>query len=145
MVGSGVAAATYPVNVAPSRASAHAAPDGSFVVRVNATDIGTGARTVLAQVAADALGVPVDRVRTEVGNSDLPTAPLAGGSSGTASWGWAVHEACTRLAADLADRRGSFPHPGSMPRPTRRAAPTPTAPTRDTPSAHTSPRSVSTR
>ncbi|MFJ9130431.1 xanthine dehydrogenase family protein molybdopterin-binding subunit [Streptomyces sp. NPDC102340] len=112
MVGSGVAAATYPVNVAPSRASAHAAPDGSFVVRVNATDIGTGARTVLAQVAADGLGVPVDRVRTEVGNSDLPTAPLAGGSSGTASWGWAVHEACTRLAADLADRKGQVPSSG---------------------------------
>ncbi|MET8469147.1 xanthine dehydrogenase family protein molybdopterin-binding subunit [Streptomyces sp. NPDC006422] len=106
LVGSGVAAATYPVNVAPSRASAHADPDGSFVVRINATDIGTGARTVLAQVAADALGVPADRVRTEVGNSDLPTASLAGGSSGTASWGWAVHEACTRLAADLADRKG---------------------------------------
>ncbi|MHB9757423.1 xanthine dehydrogenase family protein molybdopterin-binding subunit [Streptomyces sp. BYX5S] len=112
LVGSGVAAATYPVNVAPSRASAHAAPDGSFVVRINATDIGTGARTVLAQVAADALGAPADRVRTEVGNSDLPTASLAGGSSGTASWGWAVHEACTRLAADLADRKGQVPSSG---------------------------------
>ncbi|MER5442984.1 xanthine dehydrogenase family protein molybdopterin-binding subunit [Streptomyces sp. NPDC002790] len=106
LVGSGMAAATYPVIVAPSRASAHAAPDGGFVVRINATDIGTGARTVLAQVAADALGVPVDRVRTDIGNSDLPNASLAGGSSGTASWGWAVHEACTRLAADLADRKG---------------------------------------
>ncbi|MGW2339157.1 xanthine dehydrogenase family protein molybdopterin-binding subunit [Streptomyces sp. NPDC001661] len=112
LVGSGVAAATYPVIVAPSRASAHADPDGGFVVRINATDIGTGARTVLAQVAADALGVPADRVRTEVGNSDLPTASLAGGSSGTASWGWAVHEACTRLAADLAERKGRIPSSG---------------------------------
>lgn len=106
LVGSGVAAATYPVIVAPSRASAHAYPDGSFVVRVNATDIGTGARTVLAQVAAEALGVPLDSVRTDVGSSDLPNAPLAGGSSGTASWGWAVHEACTRLAARLAGQEG---------------------------------------
>ncbi|MEU6125369.1 xanthine dehydrogenase family protein molybdopterin-binding subunit [Streptomyces sp. NPDC047123] len=102
LIGSGVAAATYPALVAPSRASAHAHPDGTFLVRVNATDIGTGARTVLPQVAADALGVPVERVRTEIGNSDLPPAPLAGGSSGTASWGWAVHEACTRLAGRLA-------------------------------------------
>ncbi|MEV0123640.1 xanthine dehydrogenase family protein molybdopterin-binding subunit [Streptomyces sp. NPDC050703] len=106
LIGTGVAAATYPVLVSPSRASAHAYPDGGYVVRVNATDIGTGARTVLAQVAADALGVPVDRVRTEVGSTDLPAAPLAGGSSGTASWGWAVHEACTRLAGLLAGRRG---------------------------------------
>lgn len=106
LIGSGVASATYPVVVAPSRASAHAYPDGSFVVRVNATDIGTGARTVLAQVAADVLGVPLDSVRTDIGNSDLPNAPLAGGSSGTASWGWAVHEACTRLAARLAGQQG---------------------------------------
>ncbi|MEV7192663.1 xanthine dehydrogenase family protein molybdopterin-binding subunit [Streptomyces sp. NPDC093510] len=106
LVGSGVAAATYPVVVAPCRAGVHAYPDGGFVVRVNATDIGTGARTVLAQVAADALGVPVERVRTEIGSSDLPAAPLAGGSSGTASWGWAVHEACTRLAGRLSGQQG---------------------------------------
>ncbi|MGW2230401.1 xanthine dehydrogenase family protein molybdopterin-binding subunit [Streptomyces formicae] len=107
LVGSGVAAATYPVLVSPSRASAHALPDGSFVVRVNATDIGTGARTVLSQIAAEALAAPLERVRTEIGSSDLPTAPLAGGSSGTASWGWAVHEACTELAALLSARRGA--------------------------------------
>ncbi|MYZ12471.1 xanthine dehydrogenase family protein molybdopterin-binding subunit [Streptomyces sp. SID337] len=106
LVGSGVAAATYPVVVAPSRASVQACPDGTFVVRINATDIGTGARTVLVPVAADALGVPVERVRTEIGSSDLPSAPLAGGSSGTASWGWAVHEACTALAGRLAEQRG---------------------------------------
>ncbi|QEU96618.1 xanthine dehydrogenase family protein molybdopterin-binding subunit [Streptomyces kanamyceticus] len=107
LVGSGVASATYPVLVSPSRASAHALPDGSFVVRINATDIGTGARTVLAQIAADTLGAPLERVRTDIGSSDLPAAPLAGGSSGTASWGWAVHEACTELAALLSARRGA--------------------------------------
>ncbi|MET9448688.1 xanthine dehydrogenase family protein molybdopterin-binding subunit [Streptomyces cinerochromogenes] len=99
LIGTGVAAATYPVQIAPSTATAEARPDGTFVVRINAADIGTGARTVLAQIAADALGVPLDRVRTEVGHTDLPPAPLAGGSMGTASWGWAVHEACARLAA----------------------------------------------
>ncbi|WP_405513547.1 xanthine dehydrogenase family protein molybdopterin-binding subunit [Streptomyces canus] len=103
LVGSGVAAAMYPVLVQPSTAAARALPDGTFLVRINATDIGTGARTVLAQIAADALAVPVARVRTEVGSSELPAASLAGGSSGTASWGWAVHEACTRLAERLAE------------------------------------------
>ncbi|MFD4528248.1 xanthine dehydrogenase family protein molybdopterin-binding subunit [Streptomyces sp. NPDC058470] len=112
LVGSGVAAAVYPVLIQPSTATAQALPDGSFTVRVNATDIGTGARTVLAQIAADALGVPLERVRTEIGNSDLPSAPLAGGSSGTASWGWAVHEACTRLRAGLAEHTGQLPEPG---------------------------------
>ncbi|WP_317932262.1 xanthine dehydrogenase family protein molybdopterin-binding subunit [Streptomyces cellostaticus] len=112
LLGTGVAAATYPVQVSPSTATAQALPDGTFVVRVNAADIGTGARTVLAQIAADALAVPLDRVRTEVGRSDLPPAPLAGGSSGTASWGWAVHEACTGLAARLAAHTGPLPAEG---------------------------------
>ncbi|MFF6996399.1 xanthine dehydrogenase family protein molybdopterin-binding subunit [Streptomyces sp. NPDC008313] len=112
LIGTGVAAATYPVLVVPSTATAQALPDGTFVVRINATDIGTGARTVLAQVAADALGVPLERVRSEVGNSDLPAAPLAGGSSGSASWGWAVHEACARLAAVLARHTGALPADG---------------------------------
>ncbi|WP_320781871.1 xanthine dehydrogenase family protein molybdopterin-binding subunit [Streptomyces sp. CRN 30] len=112
LVGTGVAAATYPVLVSPSTASARALPDGCFRVRVNATDIGTGARTVLAQVAADALGVPLDRVRIEVGSTELPAASLAGGSSGTASWGWAVHEACARLAERLATLPGPVPEEG---------------------------------
>ncbi|MFJ4716249.1 xanthine dehydrogenase family protein molybdopterin-binding subunit [Streptomyces sp. NPDC088785] len=112
LLGTGVASATYPVLVSPSRASARALPDGRYVVQVNATDIGTGARTVLAQIAADALGAPLDAVRTEIGSSDLPSAPLAGGSSGTASWGWAVHEACTRLAARLAGRTDPVPAEG---------------------------------
>ncbi|MEU6253803.1 xanthine dehydrogenase family protein molybdopterin-binding subunit [Streptomyces sp. NPDC047043] len=111
-LGTGVAAAMFPVLMWPSTAAAQALPDGTFLVRINATDIGTGARTVLAQIAADALGVPLERVRTEVGSSDLPSASLAGGSSGTASWGWAVHEACTRLAAQLSAHTGPLPEDG---------------------------------
>ncbi|MFC9291773.1 xanthine dehydrogenase family protein molybdopterin-binding subunit [Streptomyces sp. NPDC057052] len=112
LVGTGVAAATYPVMVSPSTAAARALPDGSFLVEVNATDIGTGARTVLAQIAADALDVPLERVRVRLGSSDLPSAPLAGGSSGTASWGGPVHEACVRLAHRLAAFPGPVPEHG---------------------------------
>jgi xanthine dehydrogenase YagR molybdenum-binding subunit len=112
LIGTGVAAATYPVLVWPSTAAARALPDGSFLVETNATDIGTGARTVLAQIAADALGVPPERVRIRVGSSDLPSASLAGGSSGTASWGWPVHEACVRLAERLAALPGPVPEEG---------------------------------
>ncbi|MFE6412705.1 xanthine dehydrogenase family protein molybdopterin-binding subunit [Streptomyces sp. NPDC057837] len=112
LLGTGVAAATYPVMASPSTAGARALPDGTFLVRIDATDIGTGARTVLAQVGADALGVPQERVRIEIGSTELPSAPLAGGSSGTASWGWAVHEACTRLARRLAEHTGPLPERG---------------------------------
>ncbi|MFD8561701.1 xanthine dehydrogenase family protein molybdopterin-binding subunit [Streptosporangium canum] len=105
LVGTGVAASTYPVYRRPSRASARAEPDGRFTVRIAAADIGTGARTVLTQIAADALRAPVDRVRVEIGDSALPTAALAGGSMGTASWGTAVVRACEALLEEL-DRRG---------------------------------------
>jgi xanthine dehydrogenase YagR molybdenum-binding subunit len=112
LLGTGVAAASYPVLVSRSSATAHASADGSYLIRTNATDIGTGARTVLAQIAADALGAPLDDVRVEIGDSDLPPAPLAGGSSGTASWGWAVHKACTGLAERLRALPGPVPRDG---------------------------------
>ncbi|OEJ50220.1 xanthine dehydrogenase [Streptomyces agglomeratus] len=112
LIGTGVASATYPVLVSPSAATAHAAGDGTYLIRVNATDIGTGARTVLAQIAAGVLGAPLESVRVEIGSSDLPAAPLAGGSSGTASWGWSVHKACALLAGRLKDRAGGPPAEG---------------------------------
>ncbi|MCX5414737.1 xanthine dehydrogenase family protein molybdopterin-binding subunit [Streptomyces sp. NBC_00059] len=112
LLGTGVASATYPVLLSKSAASAHAAPDGTFRVAVDATDIGTGARTVLAQIAASALGVPQEDVRIDIGSSDLPTASVAGGSSGTASWGTAVHKAATALVGRLAERTGPLPPEG---------------------------------
>ncbi|MGW0786178.1 xanthine dehydrogenase family protein molybdopterin-binding subunit [Streptomyces sp. NPDC002913] len=112
LLGTGVASATYPVLMSKSAASAHAAPDGTFRVAVDATDIGTGARTVLAQIAASALGVPQEDVRIDIGSSDLPTASVAGGSSGTASWGTAVHKAATALVGRLAERTGPLPPEG---------------------------------
>ncbi|MFI6724301.1 xanthine dehydrogenase family protein molybdopterin-binding subunit [Streptomyces atratus] len=112
LVGTGVASATFPVYLFGSSASAHAAPDGSYRVQVNATDIGTGARTVLAQIAASVLDTPVENVRIDIGSSELPDAPLAGGSSGTASWGWSVHKASTALLRQLRERTGPLPAEG---------------------------------
>ncbi|MET9604842.1 xanthine dehydrogenase family protein molybdopterin-binding subunit [Streptomyces sp. NPDC006512] len=110
--GTGVAAATYPYLLAPSTARAHARPDGGYLVEINATDIGTGARTVLAQVAADALRVPLEAVTLAIGHTGLPKASLAGGSCGTASWGSAVHDACAALVARLARHHGPVPAAG---------------------------------
>jgi xanthine dehydrogenase YagR molybdenum-binding subunit len=101
LIGTGVASSTYPARRRASSATARAEPDGDFVVSIAAADIGTGARTALTQIAADALGVPPARVRVELGDSELPFAPLAGGSMGTASWGSAVVKACAALRAQL--------------------------------------------
>jgi xanthine dehydrogenase YagR molybdenum-binding subunit len=103
LVGTGVAASTYPVYRSGVGAMARAEPDGRFVVRIAAADIGTGARTVLSQIAADALGVGLDAVRLELGDSRYPAAGVAGGSSGTAKWGTAVVRACEALLARLSD------------------------------------------
>ncbi|MDQ0284319.1 xanthine dehydrogenase family protein molybdopterin-binding subunit [Rhodococcoides fascians] len=97
LLGMGVATASYPVLISPSTAAARVEQDGTITVSVAASDIGTGARTVLRQIAADALEVDADAVTLELGDSALPTAPGAGGSSGTSSWGWAVTKVCTAL------------------------------------------------
>ncbi|MFG6191964.1 xanthine dehydrogenase family protein molybdopterin-binding subunit [Nonomuraea sp. JJY05] len=96
LIGTGVAASTYPARRSPSKAVV-TMREGDFLVQVAAADIGTGARTALAGIAAGALGVAPDRVHVELGDSDLPDAPLAGGSMGTASWGSAIVRACEHL------------------------------------------------
>ncbi|MEU6772168.1 xanthine dehydrogenase family protein molybdopterin-binding subunit [Streptomyces sp. NPDC046759] len=102
LLGTGTAAASFPAGAAPSTATVTAHPDGGFTVRIAAADIGTGARTALTLVAADALGVPLERVRVRIGDSDFGPAMIAGGSMGTRSWSWAVAAA----AEELRDRLG---------------------------------------
>ncbi|GAB2885386.1 xanthine dehydrogenase family protein molybdopterin-binding subunit [Nocardioides pacificus] len=90
-VGTGVAAATYPANVMPgNEATVRALGEGRFAVEIGAVDIGTGAWTVLAQIAADALERPVGDIDLALADSHLPSASVAGGSSGTSSWGTAI-------------------------------------------------------
>ncbi|MGN6798387.1 MAG: xanthine dehydrogenase family protein molybdopterin-binding subunit [Gaiellaceae bacterium] len=97
--GMGVASSTYPARKRPSQARARRNDDGTFTVQVGATDIGTGARTVMAQIAAATLEVGLDRIRIEIAHSDYGNAPVAGGSAGTSSWGAAVVKACRELRA----------------------------------------------
>jgi xanthine dehydrogenase YagR molybdenum-binding subunit len=112
LIGSGVAAACYAAYAFPSQASAQARADGTYRIRIAAVDIGTGSRTALTMIAADTLGTTTDRVIMEIGRSDFPSAPLAGGSLGTASWGWAVAKACENLLVALAERGGVVPEQG---------------------------------
>ena len=104
LLGTGVAAATYPARTAPSTAAATAEPDGRFTVRVTASDIGTGARTALTLVAADALGVAPGQVTVLIGDSEFGQAMIAGGSMGMSSWTWAVTDACHELLVERAQR-----------------------------------------
>ncbi|MDL5200021.1 xanthine dehydrogenase family protein molybdopterin-binding subunit [Streptomyces sp. ALI-76-A] len=102
LLGTGTAAASFPAGAAPSTAAATAHPDGTFTVRINAADIGTGARTALTLVAADALETAPEQVRVRIGDSDLGPAFIAGGSMGTRSWAWAVTAAAAGLRERLA-------------------------------------------
>jgi xanthine dehydrogenase YagR molybdenum-binding subunit len=97
LVGTGVAASTYPAYRSPASALARDEGNGRFTVLISAADIGTGARTVLTQIAAEALGVAPAQVDLDLGDSAYPRAGTAGGSMGTASWGSAVHKACRAL------------------------------------------------
>ncbi|MFG2043799.1 xanthine dehydrogenase family protein molybdopterin-binding subunit [Dactylosporangium sp. NPDC048998] len=103
LVGSGVATASFSAGTFPSSATITAEADGTFTVGIGATDIGTGARTALIALAADALGVGVDLIRIKMADSDLGMAWGAGGSRGTTSWSFAILEAARRLREKLAD------------------------------------------
>jgi xanthine dehydrogenase YagR molybdenum-binding subunit len=101
LVGWGMATATYPTNRMPAECAATLLPDGTALFRSGTQDLGTGTYTVMTQVAADALGVPVDRVRFELGNSQMPDAPVSGGSMTVASVAPAVQAAGMALRLKL--------------------------------------------
>ncbi|CAL9375529.1 xanthine dehydrogenase family protein molybdopterin-binding subunit [Streptomyces sp. enrichment culture] len=102
LLGTGTAAASFHAGAGPSTAVVTAQADGGFTVRIAAADLGTGARTALTLVAADALEVAPDRVRVRIGDSDFGPAMIAGGSMGTRSWAWAIREAARELRERLA-------------------------------------------
>ncbi|MEV3857376.1 xanthine dehydrogenase family protein molybdopterin-binding subunit [Streptomyces sp. NPDC050095] len=112
LLGTGTAASTFPSGAAPSTASVTAEADGSFTVRITASDVGTGARTALGLIAAEALEVAPERVRVRIADSDFGNAWVAGGSMGTRSWGWAVMAAARDLRERLPLAAGEIPEDG---------------------------------
>jgi xanthine dehydrogenase YagR molybdenum-binding subunit len=101
LVGWGMATATYPAHRMPASASARVLADGTAIVQSGTQDIGTGTYTVMTQVAAETLGIPVAKVRFELGDSAMPRAPVSGGSMTAASVAPAVQNACRALRARL--------------------------------------------
>ncbi|SDF43398.1 xanthine dehydrogenase YagR molybdenum-binding subunit [Lentzea fradiae] len=101
LVGTGMAGTSFLTTAFPSSATITAEPDGTFTVAIAAIDIGTGARTALRAIAADALGVGWDSVHLKIGDSAIGPAWQSGGSLGTTSWGWAIVAAARDLLARL--------------------------------------------
>ena len=103
LVGWGVGTATFPALMFQAEAKAVLRQDGSGVMEIGAHDMGQGAWTALAQIAADGLGLDIDQVEFRSGTSDLPDAGIAGGSAHTATAGMAIHNAGADVIARLAD------------------------------------------
>ncbi|GAB3567768.1 xanthine dehydrogenase family protein molybdopterin-binding subunit [Amycolatopsis endophytica] len=101
LVGMGVASAFHPALRFPANVTLRVSAAGTVVLRCGFQEMGMGAATAQAQVTADALGVPVEAVRVEYGDSDLPVSPSAGGSVQTASIAGSVVEAAEKLTRSL--------------------------------------------
>lgn len=101
LVGWGVATGIWESMMMQSSAIATLTPDGRLTVGNSTGDIGTGTYTILTQIAADTLGLPMDAVTTKLGDTRLPEAPVAGGSWTAASSGTAVMKACRNVGAQV--------------------------------------------
>lgn len=101
LVGWGMATGTWDALQMAARASATLLADGRLEITCAASDIGTGTYTAISQIAADAMGIAVERVIFRLGDSDLPFAPIEGGSSHIATVGSAVDGACEKLRRQL--------------------------------------------
>src|SRR5206468_12355900 len=106
-VGVGMATATYPTRRSPASALARMLPNGDVVVQAATHELGTGTYTVMSQIVADILGIPIERVRFELGDSDFPENPISAGSMTAASTGSAVHAAAVALRDKLRGRTGT--------------------------------------
>ena len=109
-IGYGMATAVYPAAQQKAGATASLNKDGIVIVRSATHEIGTGTYTAMSQFAADTLGVPVEEVRFELGDSAFPIAPNNGGSWLTASVGPAVVGACGELKKKVLDQFGHWPN-----------------------------------
>jgi len=109
LIGYGVAGGTYPARQRESSAVIRLTRSGKTVnatVEIAAADLGTGTHTILAQTAADGLGLPLKQVRVLLGDSDLPPAAGSVGSVGAASYANAVNDACEKITDELLAKSG---------------------------------------
>ena len=103
LTGWGVATGVWDAMFSQTSASARLTKSGRLEISSATSDIGTGTYTIMAQIAAEVLGFPLERIDVRLGDSSLPAAPVEGGSWGAASTGAAVHLAVESLATKLSD------------------------------------------
>jgi xanthine dehydrogenase YagR molybdenum-binding subunit len=101
LVGWGCATTCYPTQMAPAAARVRLQRDGRAQVEIAGHEIGNGAYTVIGQAAAERLGIPAEQISVMIGDSDLPPAPVAGGSNSTASTCSAVITVCEQIRQRL--------------------------------------------
>jgi xanthine dehydrogenase YagR molybdenum-binding subunit len=109
LIGQGMASATYPSHRSPCSARARMNADGTVVVASGSHEMGMGTATVMAQLAAETLGIPAERVRFEYGDTSLPQAPISAGSMTASSVGSAVYQVANALKQKLAEINGGQP------------------------------------
>jgi xanthine dehydrogenase YagR molybdenum-binding subunit len=101
LVGWGMATGVWEAIMQKTAARAVLTPDGNLEITSATTDIGTGTYTILTQIAAETLGLPMEAVTTKIGDSSLPKSPVQGGSWTAASAGSAVQNACLSVREQL--------------------------------------------
>jgi xanthine dehydrogenase YagR molybdenum-binding subunit len=106
LIGMGMASAIRGAPVIKSAARVRLGRDGRLTVETDMTDIGTGTYTILAQTAAEMLGVSLDQVDVRLGDSRFPQGAGSGGQFGAASSTAGVYAACVRLREQVAARLG---------------------------------------
>ena len=109
LVGHGMAASSRSNLLRKSEARAALGSDGRLTIETDMTDIGTGTYTILAQIAGELIGLPLDRVTVRLGDNAYPPGAGSGGSFGASSSGSSVYLACEELRRQIADRMGCEP------------------------------------
>ncbi|MEJ7624110.1 MAG: xanthine dehydrogenase family protein molybdopterin-binding subunit [Pyrinomonadaceae bacterium] len=101
LIGWGMATGTWPAGQQPASVRLTYKADGSLLIESGVTDIGPGTYTMGSVVAAEALGIPIEKIKFTLGDSDLPPGPSQGGSTLTSSVGGAIKEASEKLVMEL--------------------------------------------
>ena len=106
LIGMGMAAAIRGAPISKAAARARLDRSGTLTIETDMTDIGTGSYTIVAQTAAELLGLPLHQVVVRLGDSSFPETPGSGGQQGAASVTAGVYAACMQLRATVAQRLG---------------------------------------
>ncbi len=116
LIGWGMATGIWEAMQLKASARATLSANGSVEIASATADIGPGTYTMMAQIGAEMLGVPLESVTVKLGDSSLPDAPVEGGSFTTSSVGSAIHSACRAVQAELlrlAQKRAGSPLAGA--------------------------------